>query len=499
VEIARLRVTTPDGQVREHPIVPEGATIGAAPGNTIVIDHISVSPRHCRLVVADGGVQLIDHGSDVGTYLDGRRVPADVPTQVGIDTTLRIGSVDAVLLGSGAAATTGNRSNHNDGGVAPPTDTGASLTFHAALRGPADTIPPDGTASATVLIENRGRIADDYTLRIEDQPSWIQMSRSTLSLAPGTREEVTIVIRPPRSPEASAGQHELAVAVWSREQNHSIRVIGTFHVERFDQPAMRVQPPLSRRDFRVTLSNMGNAPVDYQLQGSDERGQLDFNFDQESVSVPHGKFREATLQVRPRARRLFSRSETVAFDVEGLPVGATPLPVHAGAQAEIRPPLRHWKWFLLAIVVLALAGAGGFIAVRGVDALPFFGGQSADVPALPPSTPTPTPEVAATIAPDTPTAVPPTPAPDELRVGGQAVVADLGPNVCLRVREEPDASDNTPIVGRICGGDVVNIVDGPVTSAQGFIFWFIQAADGLTGWSAEGPVDGSERFMLPVN
>ena len=61
-----LRVTTPDGQVREYPLDTSPVVIGRAESSRVVIDHVSVSRRHARIVLDGDQVTLEDLGSAIG-------------------------------------------------------------------------------------------------------------------------------------------------------------------------------------------------------------------------------------------------------------------------------------------------------------------------------------------------------------------------------------------------------------------------------------------------
>src|SRR3972149_6482385 len=82
MEYGTLRVATPDGQIREHPITEPAVVIGRADGNQVVIDHVSVSRRHAQMVIESGRVTISDLGSGTGTFVGGQRLPANTPTIV---------------------------------------------------------------------------------------------------------------------------------------------------------------------------------------------------------------------------------------------------------------------------------------------------------------------------------------------------------------------------------------------------------------------------------
>ena len=74
-------------------------TVGSAPGNELVLADRTVSKRHCRLELHDGGLLVRDLGSRNGTWVDGVRV---FTARVGPGTTIRVGRTDIYVLVRGS-------------------------------------------------------------------------------------------------------------------------------------------------------------------------------------------------------------------------------------------------------------------------------------------------------------------------------------------------------------------------------------------------------------
>lgn len=70
----RLVVNPGTPQVWEIPLKTGTTRIGRSPQNDFPIDHPSLSPAHCEIVVSDAGVLLRDLGSASGTFVN--RTPA---------------------------------------------------------------------------------------------------------------------------------------------------------------------------------------------------------------------------------------------------------------------------------------------------------------------------------------------------------------------------------------------------------------------------------------
>jgi hypothetical protein len=77
----------------EHfPVRSAVVTIGQGPQNDLVLDDDTVSTRHARLEFDDGGWRLTDLSSRNGTYVNGVRIAAGVPTPL----------LDEAVVGFGA-------------------------------------------------------------------------------------------------------------------------------------------------------------------------------------------------------------------------------------------------------------------------------------------------------------------------------------------------------------------------------------------------------------
>jgi hypothetical protein len=70
----------------------------------------------------------------------------------------------------------------------------------------------------------------------------------------------------------------------------------------------------------------------------------------------------------------------------------------------------------------------------------------------------------------------------------------ITPGENLRLRENA-GFDSRP-VGTLGRGDIVTVIDGPIC-ADGYLWWQVLAADGVTAWAAES--GGAFYMMLPVN
>lgn len=491
MDYGTLRVTTPDGQVREFPIDVPSAIVGRADGNRVVIDHVSVSRRHATLTIENGRVMLEDLGSASGTFVGSQRLPANTPSLVEQGQTLRFGDVEAIFVvgtlsqPDAAPATVGSisvGSSVSTGGTASPEP---AQTIAVSLASPNAPVAAGSPTTATVTVQNRGNVVDELSITVPDLPaSWVKVSRPSLSLVPNARDEVTIVIQPPRTSEAAAKEYPFSVAVVSRETGREVRALGKVTVLPFEGFKVTMDPVRGKRDFKVTAENSGNVPISFSLSGVQDDNALDFQFEEDSVTLEPGQRKEVRIQVLPKNRALLGSQQVTPFRIEAKPSGTGPKAT-ADGQLRLTPPLQKWKWPVIAVIALGIAaGVTWGVMQRG-------GGDSKPAAVSPTAAPT--------------TATSATAGPNVIHKGGNAVVINSDPNPptndnCLAVRSgSTPVIQSTNIIGRLCTGTKVAVKDGPTN--DGVYFWWQiegKASDGktLTGWSAEKRADGSGQTFL---
>ncbi len=504
MDLGMLRVVTPDGQTREYPIDVPTVFIGRAEGNRVVIDHVSVSRRHARLVIDPGGVTLEDLGSASGTFVGSQRLQPNTPQVVLPGQELRFGDVEAWFIGAfeGASTTT-----QVVPGAGPSAAADTRQTVAVAVHSPPAPVAAGSPTTATVSIQNRGAVADDFAISVPDlPPSWVRVSRTSLSLLPGAREEVTVVITPPHSSEALAGEHQLSVAVVSRVEGVEVRALGRFTVLPFEGLTCELQPQRSRRDFVLTAYNGGNAPAAVALAGADPQSDLRFAFEPDALELGPGEGAGARVQVLPAKRRLLGKTEMRPFRAEARPAFAGQQTAAAEGVLESRSLLGPWLWLIVAaLVVAALVALGyGYTRVCGGSWPVCPAEDDGSTPVRPDATSTPetTPSDGRTPTPGrTPATAVPT--PTGIYKGGKAAVINSAPNPptndnCLAMRSSPGINPASPgdnILRRLCDGTVVSILDGPTNDGT-YLWWFVNDGQG-EGWVAEGRVAGGEKWISP--
>jgi cyclophilin family peptidyl-prolyl cis-trans isomerase len=364
VNYGTIRITTPDGQVRDHPLETPAARIGRSPENNIVVDHVTVSRRHARVSIDSGQCFIEDLESDSGTFVGGVRLAPGERQLFGM-MPARIGDVEVAFFAPEPASSHGGGSATS---IAAPPPAAAAQVLAVTLSGPAGAVTPGGQATATVQIQNKGTTVDEVTIAAVDLPAgWATVTRPLITLLPGARDEVVVTLSPPRGVEATAGDHPFGVAVRSNVRGTEVRALGVLTVGSVAGFTVAIQPVRSNREFKLALENTGNAPAALSLAAHDDEGKLRFDFETMNVDLGPGERRVVSLKVKlPGAPRL-GPEVIKGFRVEAGAQGDSAKQTASG-QLRIKPKLEAWRVPAIALVVLAaLAGGGVAYASRCED------------------------------------------------------------------------------------------------------------------------------------
>ncbi len=496
MDYGTLRVATPDGQIREYPITTPSVVIGRADGNQVVIDHVSVSRRHAQLTIDSGRVTIEDMGSNTGTFVAGQRVAANSQMVVEVGQTIRFGDVEARFTPS-----------EEFRGEAParsaPSASAADTeqTVAVSIIAPSEPLAPGTRANATVSIMNRGTQTDELTLTIVDLPEdWVRLSRPTVSLVPGARDEITVNIFPPKQASSKAGEYTFAASVTSKVHGREVRAIAKLTVLPFEEYRAMFMPVSSKKDFKVTATNNSNVPITVEVAATDPEEKLDFDIATPTVELQAGEERVIPIAAKPKKRKLFGAPIQLPFQVAITPSGSLQ-PTSAKGQVQVNPPFEKYRWPVVFVLLMGIIGGGGLSYRQFCGGnWPYCpSGNVINIPSGGDETPT--------ASAQSPTAVAATPTPEGIYVGGKARVINSDPNPpnntnCLAVRSgDTPVLDRANVQDRLCTGAVVDVVDGP-TTAVGFIWWQVEgtgmSGNPVAGWAAEKPAEGSgQAFLTP--
>lgn len=371
----QLEIISPTGQIEFYSLDPEKGTtnIGRHPDNDIVVDGPGVAAFHA----------LLDHQQkpyrillleDVEARLSGKPLAPQVFYEIADWDTLELDGYSLVLMeGQGdaepraelpapAPASSGRPIGHLPQAVPadlkgrPPDQ--ADDVILAELSSREWTVDVEQTASCQLTIVNGGQLVANFTVRVEGlDESWVSLSASQVNLYEGGRTTVTISVTPPRLPGSSAGPHHLVVVVTSANYPGRMSCLGaTLHLNPYYEFVVgELSPRRQNVSWRkhsgrasVPVTNKGNGPGIFRLEGSDdEHGcRFEFRVPGEEASLA----RQAELQlaadehflvpvtITPIRRRLVAlRSRQYSYTVTTTMVEGGQLPRSVIGSLKARP------------------------------------------------------------------------------------------------------------------------------------------------------------------
>ncbi|OVE81410.1 hypothetical protein BVY04_03420 [bacterium M21] len=93
-----IMIKIPDRKPTVGQLVPGVYRIGKSPASHIQFDRPEVSSRHAVLHVKDGELAIVDAGSTNGTFIDGKRIPADELLDISPGSLITIGTEIQVIV-----------------------------------------------------------------------------------------------------------------------------------------------------------------------------------------------------------------------------------------------------------------------------------------------------------------------------------------------------------------------------------------------------------------
>jgi hypothetical protein len=242
-------------------------------------------------------------------------------------------------------------------------------------------VDPDTSTSCEITICNTGRVVDQYTIQVlGDSAGWTTVDPPWINLVPDAEGSARVTFHPPRRPDIVAGITPFRLVVASREDPRSVAFAdGTISVGPYQDLAAQLRPQAGEGRsalYEVGLENQGNAPLEVQLNATDDRRALEFQISQPTVSVRPGARTSVSVRVRPRQRPLSGPSTSHMFRVVAQSPGEAPRNMDAQfLHRPLLPPIGR-SWLVVLRVLFTVAGALAIIlgafdnwlpGVRGVD------------------------------------------------------------------------------------------------------------------------------------
>jgi hypothetical protein len=311
----RLDVYWPDGRLESYLLESETVSVGRAEGNTVPLDTDALSRYHFSIVNDGERVWVTDLNSANGTFIDGLRLPANSPQELGSAEEIVAGSIRMIYwhLDDGAALVL----NPSEENTQPVVREEANLQIRLDVQ--QVEVWPASSSSAELTVTNTGTTTERFIVRVSGMPGeWLRVTRPELELDPQESAAVLINFKPARRPSTAPGTYPLSVEVAPLKQPElvvrtmldvSVRAYAGFGLALGAQPDIGDPVPLF-------LHNQGSAPLMISLSARDARQQLRFRLPAEALRLQPGQRLRVDLGVEALSPRLTGKPASFPFVVQ---------------------------------------------------------------------------------------------------------------------------------------------------------------------------------------
>lgn len=346
-----LSITYSDRRQQMTTLTHSIIRIGRANDNDVVLDDASVSRYHAQLVCDTSGCHIVDQGSANGTMLGGVRLTPHASQPVPVGAQLQLGSV-TLRVGAAAphgavtaaiAASAGVQRQPSATPVPLPEAPSAPPPVVRVSLHPADLVLEAGGAGiVTLVLVNTGAVVDHYTVQVNGwEDTWLGVAPARLPLLPNEQGQMVLTFQPPRASIATAQQGVVTISIMSEEHRNVVATttLGLI-IKPFTDLALQAEPMRAvtrrRADYRVTLHNRGNSTQTYTLSARDDANQVQFAFEQPTVSVAPGQSVPLLLHAHAATRPLTGPPQMFNIQISAVPAPADGQSASSGG-AQVQP------------------------------------------------------------------------------------------------------------------------------------------------------------------
>ncbi len=159
------------------------------------------------------------------------------------------------------------------------------------------------SAEATVTIRNLGQSVDQLLLNVEAlDPEWYTLPVSSVALFPTDRDNLKVILHPPKTAETKAGPRSFRVRVISQENRQETATVDlTIEIRGLPSVELAISPPTIRGwrgIYNIQVDNPGDAEASMQLSAKDVKNRLRYRVEPLSITVPAGRQAATSLKVR---------------------------------------------------------------------------------------------------------------------------------------------------------------------------------------------------------
>jgi len=323
-----------------------------------------VSRHHARLEFDGRTYNVTDLNSSNGTFLAKAKLVPGIPEVWPPDKLLRIGK-HWLRLERGQPAATESTILSADGTIVDPDSiqTSPGEGRLALFIEPGElSVAPGNNLAASLTILNRGSAVDQFETSVRGVPDdWTSISPPLSQLSPGVQQNVTLNIRPPRTPQSRAGSYPLTVQVTSQAApDQVVEAVRTLEVAAYQQFSSKLRPQRLRagQTGQLLIRNQGNCAQTFMATWKAQANDLLFEPRESRLTVAEGETAPVEFRASLRQRRWLGGAKTHPILAE---VASTDGEVQTHTAELISGGLIPiWVLPVLLFLCLILAAAGAF-------------------------------------------------------------------------------------------------------------------------------------------
>lgn len=326
--LAVLHVIAPNQIERTVAITFTPFCMGRSPHNDLVLSDESVARRHACLRLEGTQILLIDLGSETGTWLGQTRLSTYEANVLNYQDIFTIGPYQLWLepvAGAGPIGV-GEEDTFVRAGSAPPSfdprliESSPNGRVGVLLKTPQATITPGSTTTVALIVLNQDASADRLRIKVAGVPEpWVSTSTPLIELPPGGRQEVNLVIAPPRTSENLAGQYTLLIQVTSQTAlTETVEVRAILTMVSYTAFSSVLQPPRIGVDevARVVIRNDSNVQQRFTLAWRDPERLFEFRPAAGQMTLAAGQTAAAEFRAISYRKRWFGGQEIKVYTVQ---------------------------------------------------------------------------------------------------------------------------------------------------------------------------------------
>lgn len=176
------------------------------------------------------------------------------------------------------------------------------------------------TVEASATLHNLGQTIDQLTVSIEGlDASWYTLPVSSVALFPNDKDNLKIILCPPKTIETKAGSYPFRIKVTSQADSTETATVDlNIEIKALPELEVSISPPriVGRKGvYQIEARNPGDSEAQLQLEASDAQGILRYHLHPEFLTVPGKSQATSILEVSLGWMAFFGGDKEFDFQV----------------------------------------------------------------------------------------------------------------------------------------------------------------------------------------